>query len=202
MPLSRRQKEILKFIRLSIRRDGLPPTRSEINQHFGFSSPNSAQCHLRALEKKGAIRITAGIARGIIPIASGNDETEETGIPLIGRVAAGQPIQAVENHERLVDLDPSLFRPAPAYLLRVKGESMIDAGILDQDLLAIHSTREARNGQIVVARINDEVTVKRLRRRGRGIWLEAANPAFDDLPVRREDDFAIEGVVVGVLRNL
>ncbi|MDT8409534.1 MAG: transcriptional repressor LexA [Wenzhouxiangellaceae bacterium] len=202
MSLSKRQSEILNFIRASIRRDGLPPTRAEINAHFGFSSPNSAQCHLQALQRKGAIRINPGMARGIVPTGGRADENAETGIPLIGRVAAGQPILAIENHDRLIDLDPGLFQPAPAYLLRVHGDSMIEAGILDGDLLAVHPTGEASNGQIVVARINDEVTVKRLRRRGRGICLEAANPEYQDIQVRKEDEFALEGLAVGVLRNL
>jgi len=200
MHLSTRQAEILDYIRRFTRSEGLPPTRAEINRHFGFASPNAAQSHLRALEKKGAIRINAGLARGIVPID--DDAVTGTGIPLIGRVAAGRPILAVENLEKRVQLDAALFRPLPDYLLRVAGESMIEAGIHDGDLLAVHRTTEAHTGQIIVARLNDEVTVKRLRRRGRGIVLEAANPEYDDIVVTRDDDFAIEGRAVGVIRDL
>lgn len=202
MKLSRRQQEILEFIRQRVDTDGLPPTRAEINRHFGFSSPNAAQSHLRALERKGAIRINPRLARGLVPLPAAGSSAEPKGIPLIGRVAAGQPLLAVENHERMVDLDSRLFQPRPDYLLRVTGNSMIDAGILDGDLLAVHRTAEARSGQIVVARINDEVTVKRLRRRERNIVLEAANPEFDDIQVSNQDDFALEGLAVGVLRDL
>ena len=202
MKLSRRQSEILEFIQERVEHDGLPPTRAEINRHFGFSSPNAAQSHLHALERKGAIRINPRLARGIVPLVSKRDTPAEKGIPLIGRVAAGRPLLAVENCERMVDLDRLLFQPRPDYLLRVTGDSMIDAGILDGDLLAVHRTPDARSGQIVVARINDEVTVKRLRRQGHGIVLQPANPAFDDIRVSARDDFIIEGLAVGVMRNL
>jgi len=202
MKLSSRQREILGFIQDRIEEDGLPPTRAEINRHFGFSSPNAAQSHLHALERKGAIRINPRLARGIVPIMSDGATPAGKGIPLIGRVAAGRPLLAVENHERMVNLDRLLFQPRPDYLLRVAGESMIDAGILDGDLLAVHSTAEARAGQIVVARIDDEVTVKRLRRSGARIVLEAANSKFSDIQVSDRDDFALEGLAVGVLRDL
>jgi len=202
MKLSSRQREILGFIQDRIEEDGLPPTRAEINRHFGFSSPNAAQSHLHALERKGAIRINPRLARGIVPIMSDGATPAGKGIPLIGRVAAGRPLLAVENHERMVNLDRLLFQPRPDYLLRVAGESMIDAGILDGDLLAVHSTAEARSGQIVVARIDDEVTVKRLRRSGVRIVLEAANSKFSDMQVSDRDDFALEGLAVGVLRDL
>lgn len=202
MKLSARQLEILAFIQDRVDHDGLPPTRAEINRHFGFSSPNAAQSHLHALERKGAIRINPRLARGIVPLVAGRGAPVEKGIPLIGRVAAGRPLLAVENRERMVDLDRMLFQPRPDYLLRVTGDSMIEAGILDGDLLAVHNTREARSGQIVVARIEDEVTVKRLRRKGTRIVLEAANPAFDDIRVSDQDDFALEGLAVGVLRDL
>lgn len=202
MKLSRRQQEILEFIRQRVEEDGLPPTRAEINRHFGFSSPNAAQSHLRALERKGAVRINPRLARGLVPLPASGGGVDPKGIPLIGRVAAGQPLLAVENHERMVDLDARLFQPRPDYLLRVTGNSMIEAGILDGDLLAVHRTAEARSGQIVVARINDEVTVKRLRRRERSIVLEAANPEFADIQVSDQDDFALEGLAVGVLRDL
>lgn len=203
MKLSPRQREILEFVRERVETDGLPPTRAEINAHFGFSSPNAAQSHLRALEKKGAIRLNARLARGIVPLVStGHSGTEASGIPLIGRVAAGQPVLAVENHERMVRLDTAMFRPRPDYLLRVHGDSMIEAGILDGDMLAVHRSGDAAEGQIVVARINGEVTVKRLRRGARSIRLESANPAFADIEVTSGDDFALEGLAVGVVRSL
>jgi len=202
MKLSRRQSEILSFVADRIRDDGMPPTRAEINAHFGFASPNAAQSHLRALERKGAIRINPRLARGIVPVADVPPDPGSGSIPLIGRVAAGQPLLAVEHHERSVRIDPSLFRPAPDYLLRVQGESMIDAGIRDGDLLAVHRRKSVEDGQIVVARIDGEVTVKRLRRKSQSIVLEAANPAYRDLTVEPGDDFAIEGLAVGVVRNL
>ncbi|MFO7763144.1 MAG: transcriptional repressor LexA [Wenzhouxiangellaceae bacterium] len=202
MKLSPRQREILAFIQDRVEQDGLPPTRAEINRHFGFSSPNAAQSHLHALERKGAVRINPRLARGIVPLVSDRGTSIEKGIPLIGRVAAGRPLLAVENRERMVDLDRLLFQPRPDYLLRVTGDSMIDAGILDGDLLAVHSSAEARSGQIVVARIEDEVTVKRLRRKGNRIVLEAANPKYEDIQVTSRDDFALEGLAVGVLRDL
>ncbi|MBL39142.1 MAG: repressor LexA [Xanthomonadales bacterium] len=206
MKLSRRQGEILDYIQARVASDGLPPTRAEINRHFGFSSPNAAQSHLRALEKKGAIRLNPRLARGIVPLGARENEPARAGmsagIPLIGRVAAGQPLLAIENRERMVELDSQLFQPRPDYLLRVSGNSMIEAGILDGDLLAVHRTPDARSGQIVVARINDEVTVKRLRRESGRIVLEAANPEFDNIHVAAGDDFALEGLAVGVMRDL
>ncbi|MGK7296150.1 MAG: transcriptional repressor LexA [Candidatus Wenzhouxiangella sp. M2_3B_020] len=203
MKLSSRQREILDFIRERIENDGLPPTRAEINARFGFSSPNAAQSHLRALEKKGAIRLNARLARGIVPLVSAGDAgTDPSGIPLIGRVAAGQPVLAIENHERMVRLDTAMFRPRPDYLLRVHGDSMVDAGILDGDMLAVHRTGDAAEGQVVVARINGEVTVKRLRRGVRSIRLESANADYADIEVTSGDDFALEGLAVGVVRSL
>jgi repressor LexA len=160
------------------------------------------QSHLRALEKKGAIRLNPRLARGIVVLSTRENVAGRNGIPLIGRVAAGQPLLAIENQERMVELDPQLFQPRPDYLLRVTGNSMIGAGILDGDLLAVHRTPDARTGQIVVARINDEVTVKRLRRESDRITLEAANPEFDDIRVSSGDDFALEGLAVGVMRDL
>lgn len=208
MKLSPRQAEILAFIRDRIDQDGLPPTRSEINAHFGFKSPNAAQSHLRALAAKGAIRLDARTARGIVPSAEAPVPVPSEGatvdLPLIGRVAAGQPLLALANQERRVPVDVSLFRPTPHYLLRVQGESMRDAGILDGDLLAVHRTQTARDGQIVVARIEDEVTVKRFHRDGNRIRLAAENPAYDDLVVEDggQREFAIEGLGVGVVRRL
>ena len=202
MKLSTRQQEILDYIQARVEADGLPPTRAEINRHFGFSSPNAAQSHLRALEKKGAIRLNPRLARGIVPLSTRESAAGRAGIPLIGRVAAGQPVLAIENQERMVELDSQLFQPRPDYLLRVSGNSMIDAGILDGDMLAVHRTPDARSGQIVVARINDEVTVKRLRTKSDRILLEAANPEFQDIQVSEQDDFALEGIAVGVMRDL
>ncbi len=208
MKLSPRQAEILEFIRDRIEQDGLPPTRSEINAHFGFKSPNAAQSHLRALASKGAIRLDARTARGIVPTADAPAPAPPPGatleLPLIGRVAAGQPLLAVAHQERRVPVDGSLFRPQPHYLLRVQGDSMKDAGILDGDLLAVHRTQTVRDGQIVVARIEDEVTVKRFQRDGARIRLIAENAAYDDLLIedRGQREFAIEGLGVGVVRRL
>lgn len=208
MKLSTRQNEILDFIRDRIAQDGLPPTRSEINAHFGFKSPNAAQSHLKALAAKGAIRLDARTARGIVPTADEPVAPPPPGsfaeLPLIGRVAAGQPLLALAHQERRVPVDVSLFRPAPHYLLRVQGESMRDAGILDGDLLAVHRTQDARDGQVVVARIEDEVTVKRFQRDGTSIRLRAENPEFSDIVVEDggQREFVIEGLAVGVVRRL
>ncbi|HRQ66664.1 MAG TPA: transcriptional repressor LexA [Xanthomonadaceae bacterium] len=194
--LTPRQAEILAFLRRRIAEDGMPPTRAEIARAFGFRVAASAEEHLRALERKRAIELVPGSARGIrIP--------EEAGLPLIGRVAAGSPILAEQNIERHVSLDPGLFRPRPDYLLKVQGLSMRDAGILDGDLLAVARSPEARHGQIVVARLDDEVTVKRFERRGRRVRLLPANPDFSPIEVDlARQPLAIEGVAVGVLRSL
>jgi repressor LexA len=193
--LTPRQAEILDLIRETLEETGMPPTRDDICRAFGFASPNAAESHLRALERKGVIEVVPGTARGIRLL-------EESGLPLIGRVAAGQPILAVENIERRYELDPALFRPRAHYLLRVRGMSMRDIGILDGDLLAVHKTRTAESGQVVVARVGNEVTVKRLRRRGNKITLLPENPDFKPIEVdARDDDFAIEGLAVGVIRN-
>lgn len=193
--LTPRQAEILALIRTFMERSGRPPTRAEIAEHLGFSSPNAAEEHLRALARKGAIELIPGAARGIRVKA-------EAGLPLVGRVAAGNPILAQENIESHVRLDPRWFRPRADYLLRVKGTSMRDAGILDGDLLVVHKTPTAESGQIVVARLEDEVTVKRLQRRGNRVRLLPANEDFEPIEVDpRRDAFAIEGIGVGVLRN-
>lgn len=196
MVLTPRQSEILAFLRRRISEDGMPPTRAEIAAAFGFRVAASAEEHLRALARKGAIELMPGSARGIrLPEASG--------LPLIGRVAAGSPILAEQNIERHVPLDPDLFRPRPDYLLTVQGLSMKDAGILDGDLLAVARTPEARHGQIVVARLDDEVTVKRFERRGRRVRLLPANPDFSPIEVDlARQPLSIEGVAVGVLRAL
>ncbi len=204
MRLTRRQQEILDFIHRRLKRDGLPPTRAEIVEHFGFRSPNAAQCHLQALADRGAIRLLAGTARGIVPIESSSAEqvaVQAMRLPVIGRVTAGTPILAVENHEDELAVDREAFSPNPDYALKVQGDSMINAGILDGDLLLVHRTPQARSGQIVVARLGDEVTVKRLRRRGRGIWLEAENPRYKTLQVNAGSEFSIEGLGVGVVRK-
>ncbi len=203
MKLTPRQQEILDYIEQCMQIDGMPPTRAEIVEHFGFASPNAAQCHLRALAARGAIELRKGTARGIVPLdrdrTNAGNRASLT-MPVIGRVAAGSPLLAVENREDAIQVDPGLFRPRPDYALRVTGDSMINAGINDGDLLVVHRTPEARSGQIVVARINDEVTVKRLLRRGRGIRLKAENPHYEDIQVGSGDDFAIEGLGVGVIR--
>ncbi|MCZ7564179.1 MAG: transcriptional repressor LexA [Burkholderiales bacterium] len=193
--LTRRQAEILQLIRESIESSGFPPTRAEICRVLGFRSPNAAEVHLRALERKGAIEILDGTARGILL-------KTPLGVPLVGRVAAGAPILAEENIQGRYQIDSGLFQPRADYLLKVRGMSMRDAGILDGDLLAVHRAAEARSGQIVVARIADEVTVKRLRRRGATVELVAENPDYAPIVVdTREEQFAIEGIGVGVIRT-
>jgi repressor LexA len=183
---------------------GYPPTRAEIAEKMGFRSVNAAEQHLRALEKKGAIEISSGASRGIRvrDMRIGGRTTRLLELPVVGRVAAGAPILAEENLQGHYQVDPNLFTPRADYLLRVRGLSMRDAGILEGDLLAVHRTAEARSGQIVVARLGDEVTVKRLRRRGHAVSLEAENPEFEPIEVDpRRDALAIEGIAVGVIRN-
>ncbi len=201
LELTRRQGEILNLIRKRIEKTGLPPTRAEICEHFGFTSPNAAEQHLRALAAKGVIEMLPGSSRGIRLVAQGA-RAPEFSLPVVGRVAAGRPILAVEHIEDHFRVDPRLFKPRADYLLRVRGMSMRDAGILDGDLLAVHCTRQAENGQIVVARVNDdEVTVKRIRRRGKRVRLLPENPAFSPIKVDlRHDTLVIEGLAVGVLR--
>ena len=192
--LTAKQQEILTLIRQAIETTGLPPTRAEIAEAMDYSSHNAAEEHLRMLERKGAIDIVKGSARGIRLKDGG-------GIPLIGRVAAGSPILAEEHIQAHYQVDPALFKPRADYLLKVRGMSMRDAGIHDGDLLAVHKTSEARAGQVVVARVNDEVTVKRLRRRGAIIELLPENPEFEPIIVDpRREEFAIEGLAVGVIR--
>jgi len=192
--LTSKQQQILTLIRQAIETTGLPPTRAEIAEAMDYSSPNAAEEHLRMLERKGAIEIVKGSARGIRLKDGG-------GIPLIGRVAAGSPILAEEHIEAHYQVDPALFHPRADYLLKVRGMSMRDAGIHDGDLLAVHKTSEARAGQVVVARLHDEVTVKRLRRRGAIIELLPENPEFEPIIVDpRREEFAIEGLGVGVIR--
>ncbi|NNK33837.1 MAG: transcriptional repressor LexA [Xanthomonadales bacterium] len=202
--LTSRQREVLKFIAQFIDKNKYPPTRSELAKHFGFRSPNAAEAHLRALEKKAVIGIERGAARGIILLPLAADElpaSANTPLPLVGRVAAGSPILAQENIEDDYRVDPALFPRKPHYLLRVEGMSMKDAGILHGDLLAVHRTPEAGNGQIVVARVEDEVTVKRFQRDGFRVRLMPENRRFRPIEVDlRHQEFAIEGLGVGVIR--
>jgi len=202
-----RQSEILAFIRAAVRETGAPPTREEIARAFGFRSPNAAEQHLQALHRKGLIELVAGTSRGIRLKESARATMKAVAaavsLPLIGKVAAGSPILAQENVLRTPAVDPLLFKPRADYLLEVRGMSMRDAGILDGDLLAVHRTPEARNGQIVVARIEDEVTVKRLKVKGHIAYLQPENPEFKDIKVdMRKQPLDIEGIAVGVLRKL
>lgn len=193
--LTRRQQEILDFIRQCMEEMGVPPTRAEIARAFKFSSHNAAAEHLRALAKKGVIHLEPGIARGIRLDAP-------AGLPLIGNVAAGSPVLAAENIQGHVHLDRLLFSLAPHYLLRVRGLSMSGIGIMEGDLLAIHRTQDVRNGQIVVARLHDEVTVKRFRRKGQIVELLPENPDF--MPIVLDlsrQELCIEGVAVGLIRG-
>jgi repressor LexA len=195
--LTQQQSRILKLIRKAMERTGLPPTRAEIAHAMEFRSPNAAEEHLRALERKGAIEIVKGSARGIRLL-----EEVPQGLPLIGRVAAGSPILAEENVQAHYKVDPDLFKPSADYLLKVRGMSMRDAGIHDGDLLAVHRTTEARSGQVVVARVHDEVTVKRLRRKGSIVELLPENPEFEPIVVdTRRDPLDIEGLAVGIIRG-
>lgn len=199
--LTPRQSEILAFIKRCLEDHGYPPTRAEIAQELGFKSPNAAEEHLKALARKGAIEMTPGASRGI-RIPDFEPAAQEGSLPIIGRVAAGAPILAQQHVEESCQINPDFFHPRADYLLRVRGMSMKDIGIIDGDLLAVHSTRDARNGQVVVARIGEEVTVKRLKREGDKVWLLAENPEFAPIEVDLEhEDFVIEGLSVGVIRR-
>jgi len=195
--LTKRQTEILDLIKSHIEETGFPPTRAEIARTFGFRSPNAAEEHLRALARKGAIEITPGASRGIrVPCA------EPTGLPIVGQVAAGSPILAQEHIENHLSINPDFFSPKADFMLRVKGMSMKNIGILDGDLLAVHKTSTAVNGQIVVARIDDEVTVKRFEQVKNKVYLHPENEAFETIEVDLSvDAFAIEGLSVGIIRN-
>jgi repressor LexA len=229
--LTERQQQILDLIRHALKDTGFPPTRAEIAQTLGFKSANAAEDHLRALAKKGVIELTAGASRGIkltdaaklfeletnldsndlsSTSAAKNKSTSQIAtpigmgqvlLPLVGRVAAGYPMLATENVEREILVDPNLFTQMPDYLLKVKGLSMRDAGILDGDLLAIKKTNEARNGQIVVARIDDEVTVKRLSKKNGMIELLPENPDFSPIQIEPSQDFSLEGIALGLIRT-
>jgi repressor LexA len=195
--LTQRQQEVLDVIRTHISDTGYPPTRADIAKTLGFKSANAAEEHLKALARKGAIEIIAGASRGIrLP--------DEPGIPIVGRVAAGSPILAQEHIEDYCEMPASFFKPAADYFLRVQGDSMIDIGIFDEDLLAVHRTTEVRDGDIVVARIGDEVTVKRLKRgkNRQRLQLLPENQEYQPIEVDlAQQDFAIEGISVGVLRR-
>ena len=196
MKLTARQQQVLEVIRQYVADTGYPPTRADIARELGFKSANAAEEHLRALARKGAIEMIAGASRGI-------RLTESAGLPIIGRVAAGSPVLATEHIEDYCDLPPGFFTPTADYLLRVTGDSMRDVGIFDGDLLAVHNTQTASDGQIVVARIEDEVTVKRLKRSGQHtLKLLPENPDYEPIVVDlRRTEFAIEGVSVGVIRQ-
>ena len=208
--LTARQEEILNLIKSAIENTGFPPTRAEIAAELGFKSANAAEEHLKALARKGAIEITAGTSRGIRLLGSFAESSAPMphvpapllmSLPLIGRVAAGSPILAQENLETSYNVDPNLFSSKPDYLLKVRGESMRDIGIMDGDLLAVKKVDSAKNGQIVVARLGNEVTVKRYRRNGATIELLPENSDFKTITVQPEDEFALEGLAVGLLRS-
>ncbi|MCG6900862.1 MAG: transcriptional repressor LexA [Gammaproteobacteria bacterium] len=196
--LTARQAEILELIRTYIAEEGCPPTRAEIANALGFRSANAAEDHLRALERKGVIEIIPGSSRGIRLL----NAEEDYGLPVVGRVAAGEPILAEEHIEDYCQVEPDTFHPGADYLLRVRGDSMQDIGILDGDLLAVHRTRHAENGQVVVARVEDEVTVKRFRQRGSIVRLIPENPAYEPIRIDlREQTLDIEGLAVGIVRK-
>ena len=213
--LTARQEQILNLIKDAIDNTGFPPTRAEIANELGFKSANAAEEHLQALARKGAIEIAAGTSRGIrllgvhaetaatkVAQAAAAAASSMMSLPLIGRVAAGSPILAQENLETSYSVDPSLFSAKPDFLLKVRGESMRDIGIMDGDLLAVKKVDSAKNGQIVVARIGNEVTVKRYKKTGSTVELFPENPDFKVITVNPEaDEFALEGLAVGLLRS-
>jgi repressor LexA len=218
--LTARQQQILDLIRSAIARTGAPPTRAEIATELGFKSANAAEEHLQALARKGVIELVSGTSRGIrlksdaLRSLNESRHREEGGqfslslpgmgqlaLPLIGRVAAGSPILAQEHVDQTFYVENTLFQHQPDYLLKVRGMSMRDAGIMDGDLLAVQATKEARNGQIVVARLGDEVTVKRLKRNKQVIELHAENPDYPTIIVQPGEPFEIEGLAVGLIRN-
>lgn len=202
-PLTPRQSQVLELIKNNMSETGMPPTRAEIAQKLGFKSANAAEEHLKALAKKGAIEIIPGTSRGIrLLIEEEEAANEESGLPLIGKVAAGEPILAQEHIESHYQVDPTLFHPRADFLLRVQGMSMKNIGIMDGDLLAVHKTQEVRNGQVVVARVDDDVTVKRFQRKGNQVWLLPENEELSPIQVDLScQQLAIEGLAVGVIRN-
>ena len=197
--LTSRQRQILHLIQRVIKDTSLPPTRAEISEELGFRSVNAAEEHLRALERKGVIELLPGTSRGI---RLKDALRQQIGLPLVGQVAAGEPILAEQHIEAHYQIDPTFFKSEAHYLLRVNGMSMKDAGILDGDLVAVHRSPEVRNRQIIVARLEDEVTVKRYHQTGHKVLLMPENPDFDPIAVDlREQSMTIEGIVVGVIRN-
>ena len=211
--LTARQQQILQLVQHAIARTGAPPTRAEIAAQLGFKSANAAEEHLQALARKGVIELVSGTSRGIRLKGAGRTGVRgdsfslplpgmaQLALPLVGRVAAGSPILAQEHVDQTYHIEPGLFPQRPDYLLRVRGMSMRDAGIMDGDLLAVQSTREARNGQIVVARLGDDVTVKRFHRLKNQIELHAENPDYPTIVVQPGEPFEIEGLAVGLIRN-
>ena len=213
--LTDRQQQILDLVQSAIERTGAPPTRAEIAAELGFRSPNAAEEHLQALARKGVIELVGGTSRGIrlraetlrlVNEARGKQFSlpglAQLALPLVGRVAAGSPILAQEHIDQTYFVEASMFARKPDYLLRVRGMSMRDAGIMDGDLLAVQKSKEAKNGQIVVARLGDEVTVKRFKRGRHGIELIPENPDFETIHVSTsETQFELEGLAVGLIRN-
>ncbi len=201
MKLTRRQTDVLECIKQHIETTGYPPTRADIARELGFKSANAAEEHLKALSRKGAIEIIPGTSRGI-RLADLGQEAANEGLPIVGQVAAGSPILAQQHIEDHCTISADFFHPPADYLLRVKGQSMRNIGIMDGDLLAVHQCQEARNGQIVVARIGDEVTVKRFKREDNRVYLIAENEEFEPIEIDlREQDISIEGLGVGVIRR-
>lgn len=203
-PLTPRQQQVFDLIKTTIEYSGMPPTRAEIAKELGFRSANAAEEHLKALARKQVIEIVPGASRGIRVLVNdaANEDIPEMGLPLIGQVAAGEPILAQEHVETHYQIDPAMFKPRADFLLRVHGESMKDIGIMDGDLLAVHKTQEVRDGQVVVARVEDDVTVKRLERKGATVILHAENAEFSPIEVDlTSQSVAIEGLAVGIIRN-
>lgn len=200
--LTARQQEIFDFVKNHIETTGMPPTRVEIAREIGFKSPNAAEEHLKALARKGYIEMLSGTSRGIRILVEDEAANEDVGLPLIGKVAAGTPIEAIEHIEKHYPVNGAMFSPHADYLLKVNGNSMENIGILDGDLLAVHKTNSVRNGQVVVARVDDEVTVKRLERKGDLIYLHPENDELQAIVVDPKVSFIeIEGIAVGVIRN-
>lgn len=201
-PLTARQQEVFDLIKAKIDYEGMPPTRAEIAKELGFRSANAAEEHLKALARKGALEIIPGASRGIRLLINNEPTNDDQGLPLIGLVAAGEPILAQQHVERHYQIDPSLFHPSADFLLRVSGMSMKNIGIIDGDLLVVHKTQDVRNGQVVVARVGEDVTVKRFERKEDQVLLHAENEEFDTIVVDlTEQSFNIEGIAVGVIRN-
>ena len=200
--LTKAQTRVLDVIQQSIRDEGRPPTRAEIANALGFRSINAAESHLRALERRGAMKLQSGASRGIQCLISLDDQaSQEIGLPIIGKVAAGAPIDSLAHQEKIVPVDPAIFSKTPDYLLRVHGDSMIKIGIFDGDLLAVCKVYTARHGDVVVARINGEVTVKRLERGNQKVRLIPENDDYSPIDIEEEEDFFIEGHAIGVIRT-